>query len=128
MKVVLDTNAVLYFLAGRLAHDLPHAEFFVSAITEMELLSYPLLRSNEEAEIHAFLDDVTIVDLTREIKGSAIALRRQYRLKLPDAVIAATALYLQAELYTNDSTLLSIPLLSAKALVLQPDEDSTDKP
>lgn len=46
MNIVLDTNAALYFLAGRLAQALPQAEFYVSVITEMELLSFivPTLR------------------------------------------------------------------------------------
>ncbi len=30
MNVVLDTNAVLYFLGGRLAQALPPAEFYAS--------------------------------------------------------------------------------------------------
>lgn len=119
VNIVLDTNAVLYFLAGRLAQALPQADFYVSVITEMELLSYPLLKSEEEAEVHDFLSDVTLVDLNREIKQSAIALRRQYRLKLPDAIVAATAQHLNAELFTNDLKMLGIPLLSAKALVLK---------
>ena len=119
MNVVLDTNAVLYFLGGRLAQDLPQADFYVSVITEMELLSYPLLKSDEEAEIYSFLSDVSIVILSQEIKQSAIALRRQYRVKLPDAVVAATAQHLKAELFTNDLKMLDIPLLSAKALTLK---------
>jgi len=120
MNVVLDTNAVLYFLGGRLAQALPQADFYVSVITEMELLSYPLLKSDEETEIYSFLSDVSIVNLNQEIKQSAIALRRQYQVKLPDAVVAATAQHLKAELFTNDFKILSIPLLSAKALTLKP--------
>lgn len=122
VNIVLDTNAVLYLLAGRLAQDLPPAEYCISVITEMELLSYPALRPEDEAEIRDFLSDVTIIDLNREIKTAAIALRRQYRLKLPDAIIAATAQYLQAEILTNDLKILAVPLLSSKALLLKPDE------
>lgn len=40
---VLDTNAVLYLLGGRLAEPLPEGRYFASVMTEMELLSYPLL-------------------------------------------------------------------------------------
>jgi predicted nucleic acid-binding protein len=119
MNILLDTNAVLYFLGGRLAAPLPRAAFYVSVITEMELLSYPALSQEDEAEIHAFLGDVSVVDLISEIKHVAIALRRQHRLKLPDAVIAATARYLNAELWTNDTQLLNVPMLSARALLLK---------
>ncbi len=118
MKIVLDTNAVLYFLGGRLTEPLPDAEFYVSVITEIELLSYPLLAIEEEKAIDDFLADVTIVDLTAPIKQAAIALRRQYRFKLPDALIVATAQCLNADLLTNDIKLLNIEALSTKPLRL----------
>jgi predicted nucleic acid-binding protein len=118
MRIVLDTNAVLYFLAGRLAEPWPQADFYLSVITEIELLSYPLINLEDEAEIQAFLNDVVIVDLTAEIKQSAIAMRRRHRLKLPDAVVAATAHSLSAELWTNDGKLLNVLGPSAKALQL----------
>jgi len=44
MNKVLDTNTVLYLLGGRLAESLPEAYYFISVITEIELLSYPLLQ------------------------------------------------------------------------------------
>jgi len=119
MSIVLDTNAVLYFLAGRLAEPLPQADFFVSVITEIELLSYSLISKEDEVEIRAFLSDVTIIDLTETIKQSAIAFRRQYRLKLPDALIVATAHCLNAELFTNDIKLLNISDISIKSLLLK---------
>lgn len=72
MNIVLDTNAVLYFLGGRLRDPLPQAHLYISVITEIELLSYPLLSSESEAEIYSFLDDVTIVDLSTEIKQETI--------------------------------------------------------
>lgn len=118
MNIVLDTNAVLYFLGGRLAEPLPQANYYVSVITEIELLSYPLLTAEDEAEIVSFLSDVSIVDLTSEVKKSAIALRRQYRLKLPDALIVATALCINATLFTNDSKLLNIVGVSSQSLSL----------
>jgi len=51
LKKVLDTNAVLYLLGGKLAEALPAARYFVSVITEIELLSYPLLDAEEESQI-----------------------------------------------------------------------------
>ena len=119
MSIVLDTNVVLYFLAGRLDEPLPQADYYVSVITEIELLSYPLINKEDEIEIRAFLNDVTIVDLTETIKQSAITFRRQYRLKLPDALIVATARCLNAELFTNDNKLLNISELSIKSLLLK---------
>jgi predicted nucleic acid-binding protein len=62
---------------------------------------------------------VTIIDLTEKVKQSAIAFRRQYWLKLPDALIVATAQCLNAELFTNDIKLLNISELSIKSLLLK---------
>jgi len=118
MKIVLDTNAVLYFLGGRLAEPLPDADFYISVITEIELLSYPHLTVDEENAIRDFLTDVTLVDLTQAIKQAAITFRRQYRFKLPDALIVATADCLNADLLTNDTKLLNIKSLSTRKLQL----------
>lgn len=52
--ILLDTNIVLYFLGGRLIYPLPPAKYFISVITEIELLSYPNLTSDEEARIIDF--------------------------------------------------------------------------
>ncbi len=119
MNIVLDTNAVLYFLAGRLCEPLPCARYYLSVITEIELLSYPLLRSEDKAEIINFLADVTVVDLTPAIKQATIDLRRQHRLKLPDAMIAATALCLNATLLSNDLKLVNLTCVSVKTLALK---------
>jgi predicted nucleic acid-binding protein len=125
MNIVLDTNAVLYFLGGRLREPLPQAQIYISVITEIELLSYPLLSSENESEIYAFLADVTVIDLSQDIKQATISLRRQYRFKLPDAIIVATARFLDAELLTNDIKLLKTPDVSVRALQLK-DEDENE--
>lgn len=119
MNFVLDTNAVLYFLAGRLAEPLPDAVYYISVITEIELLSYPALTQEDEAIINAFLEDVRIVDLQADIKQSAIHFRRKYRLKLPDALIVATAYGLDASLLSNDMQLTKVAELSVRSLRLR---------
>ncbi len=70
-----------------------------------------------------FFADVTIVDLSKHIKQATISLRRQHRLKLPDAIIVATAHFLNAELLTNDSKLLNIPEISVSALHLKKEHE-----
>jgi predicted nucleic acid-binding protein len=50
---------------------------------------------------------------------AAIRLRREYQLKVPDAIVAATALSLEAPLLTNDIKLLRIPGLSSQELELK---------
>ena len=119
MKRVLDTNAILYLLGGKLAQPLSPALYFVSVISEMELLSYPSLDDAALAQIRSFLSEVTVVELTEEIRELAIGLRRQHTLKLPDAIVAATAVSLQAQLVTNDTKLLRVPGLTCQRLELK---------
>lgn len=99
---LLDTNAILYLLTGRLAQPLPEGDYLISVITEMELLSYPSLDNKSEKQIRKFLSEVAVIGLTRDVEERAVQLRRQQHLKLPDAIIAATALVFNAELLSND--------------------------
>ncbi len=106
--VLLDTNIVLYFLGGRLADQLPSGQYFVSFIIEIELLSYPSLNPDEEVKIRDFLADITVVEVEGNIKELAITFRKNYKLRLPDAIIAATAKSLDATLLTNDVKLTDL--------------------
>jgi len=119
LKTVLDTNTILYLPGGKLALTLPVGEYFISIISEMELLSYPSLSEPEQAKIRNFLSAITVVGLTEEVRTLAIGLRRQHLLKLPDAIVAATALSLEAQLVTNDAKLLRVPGLSAREVKLK---------
>ncbi len=115
---VLDTNAILYLLGGRLAHPLPDGTYFLSVVSELGLLAYPDLSPSEEAHIKAFLQDITIVELNSTVKAHAIDLRKRYRLKLPDALIVATALAFNATLLTNDQQLLTLAAIPTQILEL----------
>ncbi len=102
---VLDTNIVIYLLEGRLAQPIAPEEVCVSVITEIELLSHGRLDQNAEKAIRVFLGAIRIVPLTNDVKEAAITLRRRHGLAIPDALIAATATTLDAELLTNDAKL-----------------------
>lgn len=114
--ILLDTNVVLYFLGGRLTNSLPSGQYFVSVITEIELLSYPSLSPDEEVQIRNFLTKITVVGIESNIKELAIALRKQYRLRLPDAIIAATAQSLNATLFTNDVRLANLTEINTQSV------------
>lgn len=117
-SLVLDTNAALYHLGNRLGQPLPSGLYFVSIVTEMELLSYPGLSSPEAQQIHNFLSHLTIININDSIKNLAIQWRRQYKLKLPDAIIVATTLSLEATLLTNDQQLIKIQDLPTQSIAL----------
>ena len=77
-------------------------------ITEIELLSYPFLDSEDEINIKNFLKTIDIIDLNKIIKEKTIELRKKYRLKLPDSIICATAYFEDAILVTNDKELKKV--------------------
>jgi len=68
----------------------------------MEILSYHGLSKEDEAEIKEFLADTQIIMLEPRIEAKAVAMRREHRLKLPDAVIVSTALVNNCVLVTCD--------------------------
>ncbi|MCK5524547.1 MAG: type II toxin-antitoxin system VapC family toxin [Thiomargarita sp.] len=115
-QFLLDTNIILYLLGGRLAEPLPEGHYYVSVMTEIELLSYPVLDTQAEQQIRDFLTQLTLINLDEPIKTKAIQLRRQHTLKLPDAIIAATALTLNVPLLSNDLRLNRIYDLDCRQL------------
>ena len=115
-RFVLDTNIILYFLGGRLADPIPAGAYAISVISELELLAYPGLVSSEEQRIRDFLADVPVTDLTQPVKQHAVSFRKRFGLKLPDAIVAATALALDAVLLTNDQRLLALSDVPTQAL------------
>ena len=119
MRALLDTNAILYLLGGRLADPLEPGDYYVSVISEMELLCYSSLTADAESHVRDCLSELTVVDLTPEVKKVAIDLRRQHNLKLPDAIVVASAITLDAELLTNDLQLLRIPGVRTRTLTVK---------
>jgi hypothetical protein len=75
------------------------------------LLSYPTLLPADEQVARSLLNEVIRYPLSDSIRDQKIALRRLFRLKLPDALIAATALDAGAILLSNDQRILWLCLL-----------------
>ncbi|MFA5924862.1 MAG: type II toxin-antitoxin system VapC family toxin [Methylococcaceae bacterium] len=117
-RYLLDTNAVIYLVNGSLASPLPDGQYSVSIITEIELLSFSGLSAEEEQKIRDLLLLLDRVNLTDEVRDETIRLRRKNRLKLPDAIIAASALIQDAVLLTNDQAFSLIDGLVFESLQL----------
>lgn len=117
-RYLLDTNAIIYLISGRLALPLPEGQYSVSIITEIELLSFSGLSAEEEQKIRELLFLLDRVQLTEAVRDETIKLRRKNRLKLPDAIIAASAMIHNAVLLTNDHAFSSIDELDIETLQL----------
>ena len=104
-NIVADTSLLVNFFngiepAGKI---LKEQHVWVSAITEIELLSYSELKKQQTVIIRSFLEECTVTELSPVIRNIAIEVRKKDKLKLPDAVIAATAMYLDFALITMDT-------------------------
>jgi predicted nucleic acid-binding protein len=118
MTGLLDTNVALYLLGGRLAAPLPGGSYGISVISEMELLSWPSLTGEEEKTVRDFLGQLVVCELTPSIRARAVQLRREQHLKLPDAVVCATAMEFRVDLWTNDTALAKVPGLICRSVSL----------
>jgi predicted nucleic acid-binding protein len=115
LKFLLDTNFILGLLKSQPVvlevvglRNLTIGECAYSAITRIELLGFPEISRDEESLIRQKLERLTYLPLSRAVEDVAVSLRQTRKIKLPDAVIAATALCAGIELLTLDKHLQSV--------------------
>jgi predicted nucleic acid-binding protein len=100
IKYLWDTNTAIYYLQQQFP---PNAEKFIddilkdgqpviSAITEIELLCWKAATEKDMEVLQSFIGDALVIELEQPIKLKTAELRKVYNIKLPDAIIAATAL------------------------------------
>ncbi|MEJ5312106.1 MAG: type II toxin-antitoxin system VapC family toxin [Anaerolineae bacterium] len=117
-RYLLDTNAVVALLQGHagLGQHLSDAEWLgISIITQLEFLAFPELSTDDIDHFQHFVQRVNVIGLTpyaTTYLQTIVRIRQQYRLRLPDAIIAASALEYAATLVTADQQLHGVPELS----------------
>lgn len=103
---LIDSNVVIDYLGQKLPasgmsfmNNIIDALPQISVITKIEVLGFNA--SDEHIQLlKNFINDVTVLDLTPLIVDETITFRKNFKIKIPDAIIAATAL-------TNNLTLLT---------------------
>jgi tRNA(fMet)-specific endonuclease VapC len=114
-RYLLDTNAIISLLGGnrKLASDLQDAEWVgISVISQLEFLVFPNLSEADKALFETLLSRLEVVGLAAsqpELLSHIIRLRQTRKLKLPDAIVAGTALYYKASLVTFDVHFDGVP-------------------
>ncbi|MBR6153473.1 MAG: type II toxin-antitoxin system VapC family toxin [Treponema sp.] len=113
-----DTNALIYLLNGNSCMT-PYLQkrLSFSVISEMELLSFPGITQQEEDSIKSLLQDCTELSISSEIKKQTIEIRKKYRIKLPDAIVSASAIVNNIPLITADKGFRQIAELSLELLI-----------
>ena len=71
-------------------------------ITEIELLSKKGITKNEDIIIREMLDSCYKINHSQLLSEHVISIKRKINIKLPDAIIAASAQLLQVPLITAD--------------------------
>lgn len=95
---MIDTNAIIDYLGEKLPpsgmgfmNDIVNAVPNLSVITKIEILGFNAPNEHHEL-LNSFMEDSNIFSLTENIVDRTIAVRKNHKTKLPDAIIAATAL------------------------------------
>ena len=120
----LDTNVIIYYLNGNdVAGEQLKSVFssqnplYLSAMSELELLSLPSLRHDEFVNISRFIHRLVGVPVDSRIARIAGTIRRRTHIKAPDAAIAATAILTGTTLITrNVKDFERIPNLSIQPI------------
>ena len=100
---IVDTNVLIYLHEAK-SEVLPYVDYAwcCSVITEMELLGTPNLSANEKSKLKSLLSDCIIFQFSDDIKNITINIKQRKKIKLPDAIIAATAIHYNLPLISAD--------------------------
>ena len=92
-KIIIDTNIFIYLTQGdeNVIDFIQDKNISVSFITELELLSFKKITSEEEIIIQEILSQFNIYNFEQNLKKEIVFLRKKYNLKLPDSIILANA-------------------------------------
>lgn len=96
---LLDSNVIIYLINGTLNPknsqvilEAAKQPAYVSVISKIEILGWNPPAQEEAGEYQGFMDDAVVLELSNAIVEKTIEIRKSVRIKLPDAIIAATAL------------------------------------
>jgi len=106
---LIDTNILIYYFADAIPdnkiakiEEIFRTSFNISIITKIEFLGWSKHTEEGFRKAKEFLEFANIISLTDEIADLAIDIRKKHKIKLPDAVIAATALHNNLILITRN--------------------------
>ena len=98
-RYLLDSNTIIEYIAGfypekskQWINQIIDNEINVSVITKIEVLSFDPAKDDNYSILIDFFETSTIFKLDDEIVSKTIQIRQKQKIKLPDALIASTAL------------------------------------
>ncbi len=106
-KAILDSNLLIFLskeMIDRRKLYSKYDEFCVSIITYMEVYAFDFPDKTQKDSLDETFANLEIIEINRKIADQAVIYRKNKtkKIKLPDAIILATAKYLNADLLTDD--------------------------
>ncbi|HTK20628.1 MAG TPA: type II toxin-antitoxin system VapC family toxin [Mucilaginibacter sp.] len=105
-RYLIDTNAIIEYLENKLPDTasvvLDNTDIQISVISRMELLAWRKASEAQLKVLNGFINSSYVFGLNEPIILKTIETRRNYGVKLPDAIIAATALVNDCILVTRN--------------------------
>ena len=103
MKALLDTNILIDYLNGIEQARIEIEQYqhpAISIITWMEVMTG--VKADEKSQIESFLAQFDLINIDLDIARMAVEIRQTHSIKLPDAIIWASAKILRALLVTRN--------------------------
>jgi len=116
----VDTNFLIYLLHGH-PSVIPYLNnnYFISEITEMEMLGVKNISVHTLRIRKELIENCYIINFNTDIKETAISIKQKIQVKLPDAIVAASAIYMGLPLITADKNFRKISNLNLILMKLQ---------
>lgn len=109
-KYLIDTNVIIDYLGNRLPisglnfmNGIIDSVPTISVISKIEVLGFATTDENYSI-LKGFINDSSVLDLTENVIDTCIEIRKNYKTKLPDAIIASTALANNLILITRNTS------------------------
>jgi predicted nucleic acid-binding protein len=103
---LMDSNVVIDYFGNKLptkaASFIDNLPAVISVITRIEILGWYNATTEQLNKLQSFVQQAVVCSLTETIIKQTILLRQMHRIKLPDAIVAATALEKNKTLITRN--------------------------
>jgi predicted nucleic acid-binding protein len=122
IDVILDTNAIVPSLRNKETLTGRGNTFYkagISVISIIEFLSNKELEAKDKYLFEQLLDEIEVINVetdNQQFIDTIISIRKKYKIKFPDAIIAATAIINSATLYSADEGFSKIHNLKFKLI------------
>ena len=105
-EYLIDTNSVIDYLDNKLPDNanelIDGVDSKISVITRMELLAWPGASKQQTIILIEFINASEVFTLEEPVILKTIEIRKAYKTKLPDAIVAATALVNEFTIITRN--------------------------